>query len=216
MFRVASAARPLVSAQLGHSIAAGNAIQAPFGTATSASHRSSQWAQTDGVPPMATGTIRSSPPFLLASGMELPADSMQVKYATWGDPSNPAILICPSMSQSAFAADMPDEQDKSKVKSGWWRQVVGAGDHFGIDTRKFYVISGAPLGSPFGSTSPLTTNPETGEAFGPHFPQITPADMAATQALLLDHLMVDKVLAVVGGSMGAMQALQFATMFPDR
>jgi homoserine O-acetyltransferase len=163
---------------------------------------------------MKTSTTRSSAAFLLASGRELPADSMQIKYATWGDPSNPAILICPSMSQSAFAADMPDEENN--VTKGWWRQIVGAGDHYGIDTRRFYVISGAPLGSPFGSTSPLTTNPETGEPFGPHFPQITPADMAATQALLLDHLNVKNVLAVVGGSMGGMQALQFGAMFPDR
>lgn len=165
---------------------------------------------------MKTATMRSSPAFLLANGKQLPADSMQIKYATWGNPKNPAILICPSMSQSAYATDMPDEEDASKVNTGWWRQVVGAGDHFGIDTRKFYVISGAPLGSPFGTTSPITTNPETGEVFGPHFPQITPADMAATQALLLDHLKVDKVLAVVGGSMGGMQSLQFAAMFPDR
>lgn len=158
--------------------------------------------------------------FRLMCGRKLPLEALQVRFASFGTPvgseeNKPVVLICPSMSNSVFAMDEVRE-DGSQGEKGWWRQVVGPGDEFGIDTNKFHVITGAPIGSPFGSTSPLTTNPSTGKPWGPTFPQITPQDQARVQALLLDLLGIDNVFAVVGGSMGGMQVLQFAANFPDK
>ena len=117
-----------------------------------------------------------------------------------------------------------------KTSKGWWRSVVGYGKHFGIDLNSYQVVCPVPLGSPFGSLSPIQWKQGS-------FPQITTADMASLHNRLLDHLNIERVHAVVGGSMGGttfnvserkirrfhsvytktgMQALQFASMFPER
>lgn len=159
--------------------------------------------------------------FRLVSGTFLPEDSIQIKYASFGtpgpnDPAKPVILLCPSMSNSVFAMDEAEPKAGTDGEKGWWRNVVGPGEQFGIDTNHFQVITGAPLGSPFGSTSPVTINPETDNKWGPNFPEITPQDQAHMQALLLESLGIYKVFAVIGGSMGGMQALQFAANFPEK
>lgn len=103
---------------------------------------------------------------------------------------------------------------------GWWQGVVGQGASFGIDLHRFHVIAASPLGGPYGSTSPVTLDPRTGHRYRADFPQLTPADQARAHAYLLDHLGVGSALhplhAVVGGSMGGMQALCFAALFPER
>jgi len=161
-------------------------------------------------------TIHPSRPLELSSGVLLPPESLQIKYALLGNPEGKKILLCPSMSNSVHAVDGIDPDDGVEHR-GWWRKVVGHGPEFGIDLNKFQVIVGAPMGSPFGSTSPLTPVDHTKDArkiFRASFPQITPRDQALHQKLLLDELGVEKVYAVVGGSMGGMQVLQYAANFP--
>jgi len=138
--------------------------------------------------------------FPLQRGGVLPSGSLRIKYVSYGDESLPPVLLCPSMSNSPFAADVPDLGEK-----GWWSAVVGYGPEFGIRLDKFRVIVPSPLGSPHGSTSPLTRRPSTNLPWGPKFPVITPADMADINGLLLDELGIEKVHAVIGGSMGGMQ-----------
>jgi homoserine O-acetyltransferase len=104
---------------------------------------------------------------------------------------------------------------------GWWDPMVGHGHGYGIDLDSFHVVCAAPLGSPHGSTSPLSIVPDElgGDGkriFRRDFPVICPADQAKAHAYLLDYLGIDRVYAVVGASMGGMQALEFAAQFPDR
>lgn len=162
------------------------------------------------------GDIHAEEDLVLQSGVVIPKNALHIRYSTWGNPSLPAILICPSMSNSPFVIDTNVQIDGKEVeKQGWWNPVVGPGPRFGIDTTKFHVICGAALGAPFGTTSPLSINPKTGKRWGPKFPQITPRDMATVQAMLLKLLGIKKVHAVVGGSMGGMQVIQFAALFPE-
>jgi homoserine O-acetyltransferase len=157
-----------------------------------------------------TQTVRIQRRLALDLGGALP--EIEVNWAEWG-PSDrdardcPVVFVMPSMSHSAkvTAAD----------GSGWWQGVVGAGAHFGIDTTRFRVIAASPLGAPWGSTSPVTLSSRTGRRFRAHFPQLTPGDQARAHALLLDHLGIDRVHAVVGGSMGGMQARK-VNVFEDQ
>eukprot|EP00924_Labyrinthula_sp_SR-Ha-C_P010080 augustus_masked-scaffold_40-processed-gene-1.6-mRNA-1 protein AED:0.27 eAED:0.28 QI:0/0/0/0.5/1/1/2/0/414 len=136
--------------------------------------------------------------FELDSGMSLAKEALHIKFSTFGVPeeNKRILLLCPSMSNDVNAEI-------------WWKGVIGYGEHFGIDLAKFFVIVGAPLGSPFGSTSPLSQN-ERGQVYGPSFPQITPHDQARYQNLLLTSLIgEERIDTVLGGSMGGMQAIQF-------
>lgn len=170
--------------------------------------------------------------------------NLQVRFATWNfdglddmgscenmglesdsatGPSKPVILVCPSMSNNEFVANFDAPGGGSKggfggppSERGWWSHICGHGEVFGINLDKYSVVCAVPLGSPFGSTSPLTINPATNKPWAADFPTITPLDQAGLHALLLDHLGISKVHAVIGGSMGGMQALQFARLFPDR
>ncbi|DAZ96472.1 TPA: hypothetical protein N0F65_008339 [Lagenidium giganteum] len=148
--------------------------------------------------------------FPLVCGGSLP--EVEIEWEQWGDCSLPGertILVLPSFSHSSHAASNRDDP-----RPGWWQNMVGPG--MAINTSYFRVICPSVLGSPFGATSPLKKNPTTGKPYRASFPQITPADMAAAHALVLDDLGIDKVHAVVGGSMGGMQALEFAAQFSDR
>lgn len=159
--------------------------------------------------------------FPLQRGGVLPPGSLHVKFAAFGDEGLPAILLCPSMSNSPFPIDVPELGE-----AGWWNRVVGYGANYGIQLDQFRVIVPSPLGSPFGSTSPLSLKPRvssaqgdeqeeedsaqeqpgTADRWGPDFPIITPADMADVHSRLLDVLEIPKLHAVIGGSMGGMQA----------
>ncbi|RLO08014.1 hypothetical protein DYB28_001039 [Aphanomyces astaci] len=155
----------------------------------------------------------------LLSGLDLQLggslSEVQVTYEEWGDQTlddDRTIVIFPSFSHSSHAASNRDDP-----RPGWWENMIGPGK--AINTSAFRVICPSVLGSPYGSTSPLTIDPTTGKPYRGTFPQITPADMvplAKVHAKLLDYLEVGRVHAVVGGSMGGMQAVQFASLFPDR
>lgn len=135
-------------------------------------------------------------------------------YETYGslnaDRSN-AILVAHAWTGSAHLAGRysADEQ-----KPGWWNEIVGPGKL--LDTDRYFVICSNVIGSCFGSTGPTTINPKTGKKYALSFPVITVRDMVRAQALLLDHLGIQRLFCVMGGSMGGMQALEWATQFPDR
>jgi len=147
----------------------------------------------------------------LESGARL--GPVTIAYETCGelnrDKSN-AILICHALSGDSHVAGYYSEKD---AKPGWWDIMVGPGK--GIDTDKYFVICTNILGSCMGSTGPCSINPKTIEAWGIDFPFVTIGDMVKAQKALLDHLGVEKILAVVGGSIGGMQVLEWCVRYPD-
>ena len=143
-------------------------------------------------------------PFALESGAALPA--IEIAYETYGT-LNPAgdnaILIEHGLSGDAHAAFL----HKGEKKPGWWDSMIGPGKAF--DTDKYFIVSSNVIGGCKGTTGPASINPETGRQWGLTFPVISIRDMAEVQRALLSHLGIDRLLCVVGGSMGGMQALQF-------
>ena len=147
----------------------------------------------------------------LDSGKKL--GPMTLAYETYGtlnaEKSN-AVLVLHALSGDAHAASF----NKGDVTPGWWNNLIGSGK--GLDTDKYFVICSNVIGGCKGSTGPSSINPETGEPYGTDFPIITICDMVNAQRHLIDHLGIDKLLAVIGGSMGGMQVLQWMTSYPDR
>ncbi|MFN8529255.1 MAG: homoserine O-acetyltransferase [Anaerolineae bacterium] len=135
-------------------------------------------------------------------------------YETYGtlnsDHSN-AILICHALSGDSHVAGYYTEDPRERA--GWWDEAVGPGKMF--DTRRFFVICSNVIGGCQGSSGPASIAPD-GKPFGLRFPIVTVPDMVAAQALLMDRLGIDRLFAVAGGSMGGMQALQWAVDLPDR
>jgi homoserine O-acetyltransferase len=135
-------------------------------------------------------------------------------YETYGklnaDHSN-AVLICHALSGDHHAAGYYAESDP---KAGWWDSCIGPGKP--VDTNEFFVVSLNNLGGCGGSTGPNTVNPETGKLFGPDFPIVTVKDWVESQARLADKLDIKTWSAVVGGSLGGMQALTWSLDYPDR
>ena len=150
-------------------------------------------------------------PLRLTSGAEL--SPVTVAYQTYGqlnaDKSN-AILVCHALTGDQFAA----ETHPVTRKAGWWSLMVGPGRV--LDSDRFFVICANVLGGCMGTTGPADLNPETGEPWGLDFPVVTITDMVEAQRLLLDHLGIDKLLALIGGSMGGMQVLEWAAKYPER
>jgi homoserine O-acetyltransferase len=134
-------------------------------------------------------------------------------YETYGtlnaDKSN-AILIVHALSGDAHAAGYHDPSDR---KPGWWDSMIGPGK--GFDTNKYFVICSNVIGGCRGSTGPSSINPATGKRYGLTFPILTIGDMVRAQHHLIEHLGIKKLLTVAGGSMGGMQALEWATRYPD-
>ena len=133
-------------------------------------------------------------------------------YETYGDLNSQgdnAILICHALTGDHHVAGVYSESD---TKPGWWNHVVGPGKP--IDTNKFFVICSNCLGACRGSTGPSTMSSED-ELYGANFPDLSIGDMVRAQKLLLEHLSVFNLFAVVGGSMGGMQALQWIFEYPD-
>jgi homoserine O-acetyltransferase len=151
-------------------------------------------------------------PIDLESGRSLP--QFELVYETYGelnaDKSN-AILICHALSGDHHAAGYHSMEDK---KPGWWETAIGPNK--AIDTNQFYVVCVNNLGGCKGSTGPSSINPETGKLYGPDFPIVTVADWVKSQAILADHLAIQQWAAVVGGSLGGMQALEWAISLPKR
>jgi homoserine O-acetyltransferase len=146
----------------------------------------------------------------LEMGGQLP--SVTVAYETWGRlnaAKDNAVLVCHAISGDSHVARHNDEDDP-----GWWDIIVGPGKP--IDTDCYFVVCPNLLGGCQGTTGPGSINPATGKSYGRDFPTITIGDMVEVQRRLLDHLGIDKLLAVVGGSIGGHQALTWATQFPER
>ena len=135
-------------------------------------------------------------------------------YETYGtlnaDKSN-AVLICHALNASHHVAGVYEGQDKSE---GWWDNMIGPGKP--VDTNHFFVIGVNNLGSCFGSTGPMHIHPDTGKVYGADFPVVTVEDWVNAQALLLDALGIHQLAAVMGGSLGGMQALSWTLQHPDR
>lgn len=157
-------------------------------------------------------TLHFAEPLPLQCGRTLPEFDLVVE--TYGelnrDHSN-AVLICHALSGNHHAAGYHDPEDR---KPGWWDSCIGPGKP--IDTRRFYVVCLNNLGGCHGSTGPDSLNPETGRSYGPDFPVVTVKDWVNSQALLADRLDIRQWAAVVGGSLGGMQALQWSISHPDR
>jgi homoserine O-acetyltransferase len=151
-------------------------------------------------------------PLKLDCGRTLP--NYELVYETYGQ-LNPqasnAILICHALSGDHHAAGYHSLQDR---KPGWWETCIGPGKP--IDTNRFFVVSPNNLGGCKGSTGPMSINPEKGKPYGPDFPIVTVKDWVRSQARLADVLGITSWAAVVGGSLGGMQAMQWAIDFPDR
>jgi homoserine O-acetyltransferase/O-succinyltransferase len=137
----------------------------------------------------------------------------QIAYQTYGklnaDKSN-VVLICHALTMDQHVANVHPVTGKS----GWGEVMVGPGKP--IDTDRYFVICSNVVGGCLGTTGPSSTNPKTGKLWGLDFPVITIPDMVRAQAMLLDRLGIDSLFAVLGGSMGGMQVLQWATAFPQR
>jgi homoserine O-acetyltransferase/O-succinyltransferase len=164
------------------------------------------------VGPVTPQLLRFTEPLHLSSGTTL-AD-YQLAYETYGN-LNPArsnaVLVCHALNASHHVAGTYADEDKSE---GWWDNLVGPGKP--LDTDRFFVIGVNNPGSCFGSTGPMHVNPATGRAYGAHFPVVTVEDWVEAQARLLDKLGIDRLAAVIGGSLGGMQALSWSLRHPDR
>ncbi|MDH4456678.1 MAG: homoserine O-acetyltransferase [Candidatus Methylopumilus sp.] len=151
-------------------------------------------------------------PLTLKSGQVLP--QFNLIYETYGelnaDKSN-AVLICHALSGHHHVAGMHSENDKNP---GWWDNLIGPGKP--LDTNKFFVIGLNNLGGCHGSSGPLSTNPDTDRPWGANFPIVTVEDWVNSQARLADYLGIKQLAAVLGGSLGGMQALQWSIAYPER
>lgn len=151
-------------------------------------------------------------PLALACGRSL-AD-YQLMFETYGElnaTASNAVLICHALSGHHHAAGYHSVEDR---KPGWWDSCIGPGKP--IDTRKFFVVSLNNLGGCNGSTGPSSTNPATGKPFGADFPVMTVEDWVHSQARLADNLGIRQWAAVIGGSLGGMQAMQWTISYPER
>ncbi len=157
-------------------------------------------------------TMHFSEPLQLQSGKTLPSfDLIFETYGTLNAAASNAVLICHALSGHHHAAGYHSAEDK---KPGWWDSCIGPGKE--IDTNKFFVVSLNNLGGCNGSTGPTSLNPETGKPYGPEFPVVTVKDWVVSQARLADQLGISKWAAVVGGSLGGMQAMQWSIDLPER
>ncbi|PUE40896.1 homoserine O-acetyltransferase [Limnohabitans sp. Hippo3] len=151
-------------------------------------------------------------PLPLQSGASLRGYSLS--YETYGtlnaDKSN-AVLICHALNASHHVAGVYADQPHNV---GWWDNMIGPGKS--LDTDRFFVIGVNNLGSCFGSTGPMHTNPDTGRVYGADFPVVTVEDWVNAQAHLLDALGIEQLAAVMGGSLGGMQALSWTLQYPER
>jgi len=155
--------------------------------------------------------VRLAGPLALDGGGVLtPVDIAYETYGTLNADASNAILLCHALTGDQYVAS---EHPLTK-KPGWWWRMVGEGKP--VDPARHFIICSNVIGSCMGSSGPATLNADTGLPYAMRFPVITLADMVRAQALLLDHLGVTRLRAVIGGSMGGMQALTWPTLFPDR
>ncbi|MGH6877841.1 MAG: homoserine O-acetyltransferase MetX [Rhizomicrobium sp.] len=150
-------------------------------------------------------------PLPLDAGRALAPFTVAFKsYGTLDASKANCVLVCHALTGDQFAAS----RHPVTGKPGWWDMMIGPGRP--IDTDRFYVLCPNVLGGCMGTTGPADIDPETGEPFGLSFPLVTIRDMVRAQAMLLDALKIEKILCVLGGSMGGMQVLQWVASFPER
>ncbi|MEY2706789.1 MAG: hypothetical protein RI905_540 [Pseudomonadota bacterium] len=157
-------------------------------------------------------TLHFAEPLSLQSGASIANYNLVVEtYGKLNAKKDNAVLICHALNAShhvaGISADNPDS-------IGWWDNMVGPGKP--VDTNKFFVIGVNNLGSCFGSTGPMSINPSTGKPYGASFPVVTVEDWVNAQARVADHFQIEKFAAVMGGSLGGMQAMAWSMMYPTR
>jgi homoserine O-acetyltransferase len=157
-------------------------------------------------------TARFDEPLRLKSGADFgPYELVYETYGTLNAERSNAVLVCHALNASHHVAghyaDQPDD-------IGWWDNMIGPGKP--LDTRRFFVIGVNNLGGCHGSTGPASIDPATGQPYGARFPMVTVEDWVAAQARLADRLGIERFAAVMGGSLGAMQALAWSTAWPQR
>ena len=167
----------------------------------------------DSVGLVAPQTAHFAEPLALDCGRSLA--EYEIVYETYGAPNadhSNAVLICHALSGDHHVAGHHEDADPGKP--GWWDNCIGPGKP--IDTREFFVVCCNNLGGCKGSTGPTAINPNTRKPYGPDFPIVTVKDWVRSQARLADRLGIRQWAAVIGGSLGGMQAMQWAITFPDR
>lgn len=165
-----------------------------------------------GVGPVEGQQVTIDGPVKFAGGGELP--SLTLAYETYGELSaarDNAVLVCHALSGHQHAAGTRRDDPKDV---GWWDLMIGPGKP--IDTERFFVVVMNNPGGCHGTTGPSSENPKTGKPYGPDFPKVCVEDWVEAQAKLADHLGIDRLAAVVGGSIGGMQALSWSVRHPER
>ena len=155
--------------------------------------------------------FHSEEPFLFERGGRI--ESLDIRYETYGElnaAKDNAILVCHALTGDHHCAGFHFDDER---KPGWWNDMIGPSKP--IDTNRFFVICSNCLGACQGTTGPSSVNPATGQSFGLSFPDLTVSDMVRAQKLLVDQLGLEKLYAVIGGSMGGMQVLQWAVEYPE-
>lgn len=156
--------------------------------------------------------IHFDEPLQLASGQVLPSYTLAVEtYGKLNEQRNNAVLVCHALNASHHVAGIDAKQPDN---IGWWDNMVGPGK--ALDTDRFFVIGVNNIGSCFGSTGPTSINPATGKPWGASFPLLTVEDWVRAQARVADYLGIKKFAAVMGGSLGGMQALSWSITCPER
>ena len=151
-------------------------------------------------------------PLALSSGASLASYDLMVEtYGTLNAARSNAVLVCHALNASHHVAGVYADEPRNV---GWWDNMVGPGKP--LDTNRFFVIGVNNLGSCFGSTGPMSLDPATGKPYGARFPVVTVEDWVHTQARLADAFGIERFAAVMGGSLGGMQALAWSLMYPDR
>jgi homoserine O-acetyltransferase len=157
-------------------------------------------------------SFRFDAPLALASGASIGGYELTVEtYGELNAARSNAVLVCHALNASHHVAGVAAD-DPENV--GWWDNMVGPGKP--VDTHRFFVVGVNNLGSCFGSTGPMSINPATGRPYGASFPVVTVEDWVDAQARLADALGIDRWAAVMGGSLGGMQALSWAVRYPTR
>lgn len=156
-------------------------------------------------------TVVIEQPLKLACGVVLPSHTLVYEtYGALNTNKTNAILICHALSGNHHAAGLYEGDSKP----GWWDNYIGPGKP--IDSNRFFIVCVNNIGSCFGSTGPTSENPETGKPFGADFPPLRARDWVESQTLLMEHLEIDCWSAVVGGSLGGMQAMRWSLEHPDK
>ena len=169
-------------------------------------------SQENSIGIVAPSWFRSEAPIVLKSGDELPGFGLIYEtYGTLNPAASNAVLVCHALSGGHHVAGVYADNPKNL---GWWDNLVGPGKP--LDTNKFFVVGVNNLGGCYGSTGPLSINPKTSKRFGADFPLVTVEDWVLAQARLADHLGIGTWAAVIGGSLGGMQALEWSLQFPER